>query len=784
MEARNRVGLGLVAAWFAIVGIVPARGVTITPGPGLGGGRDSVVIAVITDVHIGGPGNDPHDYGTTGYDDNYTTDSLGNAIHLRQVVEWINANRVSQDIALVMVLGDLSASAESSELKMAKSLLDGLDVPYVPLIGNHDIWPYVDYNNQAPQIGPGLDSLFVVRYFDRLFGPQYTRLDSISIAGNGPVREWKKMPGSLYNFELDTPYCYDKFQTFSFSLGPSGCPYRFVCLDLNGRHSAAPGGPGVPGPGDVHRLSMDALASSVQLLFRDDEWGGINVYDDTGLTGNSTTITESRTDLAAIGWNNRIKSFEFCGACTCAVLHDTTNYSSGIVNAKWCKWLSRLTPEDRLLNENGSSQWWRDRVRALCEQGDQREHVIMFAHHPLEALFSDDKEDLLDFTGSEYNFIASLLNDYRRDIGMWFAGHTHLSTSWPVHESWLGGATVCYCMTTAQNEGSPSEGENIRLVTLRYNPQLQPIVDVDASGLDPSPFDAVRACSAAVRVVTDDRSNGGSITVKIRRTLGSWATRTIVSDTWLYPDSTYEFTWDGRGGDGGLAIPGEYEVGYYAGGDYMGCSPFAVKGTLASGSCAGEWSQAMDPIVLTGDVEVPAAEMLVVDSGVYVMPAGNHGMTVEGTLIAKGSPGDSGSVLFTPYRRLEPTPDSCTAGAWKGIKVVGDGLCSLDYCAIEYAGGTADSAAVFCHDSAQLVMTNSVIRHSSSRGFYGHSDRDVMNRIYGDTFEYCASYPVTISSGDTIKDYWLLSAFNVEVQRSVRQPLTVFCSRGALWVGS
>jgi hypothetical protein len=41
-----------------------------------------------------------------------------------------------------------------------------------------------------------------------------------------------------------------------------------------------------------------------------------------------------------------------------------------------------------------------------------------------------------------------------------------------------------------------------------------------------------------------------------------------------------------------------------------------------------------------------------------------------------------------------------------------------------------------------------------------------------------------LSSGDTIKDYWLLSAFNVEVQRSVRQPLTVFCSRGALWVGS
>ncbi len=103
----------------------------------------------ITDTHIGeGIG----DYGTRGYfnDTMPETDDSKPARSLREAVKWINFHQADKNIKFVLVSGDMTGSGEKSEFQMFKQIMSGLNVPYVPLIGNHDIWPYVRYNTEAP----------------------------------------------------------------------------------------------------------------------------------------------------------------------------------------------------------------------------------------------------------------------------------------------------------------------------------------------------------------------------------------------------------------------------------------------------------------------------------------------------------------------------------------------------------------------------------------------------------------------------------------------------------
>jgi predicted MPP superfamily phosphohydrolase len=112
---------------------------------GLGG--KSFRFVQLTDLHIGeGMG----DYGTEGFDDTAPAGDIGvSAQRLREAVNWINANKDPQNIAFVMITGDITDSAERSEFLKAKEILDTLTVPYIPMPGNHDIWPYTA-NGDAP----------------------------------------------------------------------------------------------------------------------------------------------------------------------------------------------------------------------------------------------------------------------------------------------------------------------------------------------------------------------------------------------------------------------------------------------------------------------------------------------------------------------------------------------------------------------------------------------------------------------------------------------------------
>ncbi|MCX6758362.1 MAG: metallophosphoesterase, partial [Candidatus Nealsonbacteria bacterium] len=105
--------------------------------------------AVLTDLHIGWG---IPDYGKPGYNesdnepgqDYYMTDRLNKA------VEWINAHAVSNNIKFVTVLGDITDTAEYSEFLKARQILNQLVVPYIPIIGNHDIWPYTSSAMYSP----------------------------------------------------------------------------------------------------------------------------------------------------------------------------------------------------------------------------------------------------------------------------------------------------------------------------------------------------------------------------------------------------------------------------------------------------------------------------------------------------------------------------------------------------------------------------------------------------------------------------------------------------------
>ncbi len=103
----------------------------------------------LTDIHIGeGQG----DYGTPGYlNDTMPVGDIGySAERLRKAVNWINQNAAARNIKFVLVTGDITDSGERSEFEKAKEILDALEIPYIPTIGNHDIWPYVRYQDEAP----------------------------------------------------------------------------------------------------------------------------------------------------------------------------------------------------------------------------------------------------------------------------------------------------------------------------------------------------------------------------------------------------------------------------------------------------------------------------------------------------------------------------------------------------------------------------------------------------------------------------------------------------------
>jgi PKD repeat protein len=150
--------------------------------------------AIITDNHI---------HALPGYD------------HLNRVVDWINANKDAEDIRFVVHLGDITDELyrcqSSPYIDHVKPALDQLQVPYIPLIGNHDVW-YDDSNDP----GQGWFEKPPEEIFNQIFSPEYDYLD------NCVLPSWTKAL---------TPVGNSYFQNFAFDY----MRYHFICLDWNSR---------------------------------------------------------------------------------------------------------------------------------------------------------------------------------------------------------------------------------------------------------------------------------------------------------------------------------------------------------------------------------------------------------------------------------------------------------------------------------------------------------------------------------------------------------------------
>ncbi len=202
-------------------------------GPGCGGSdgdERQFSFAIITDIHIG---EEHRDYGTEGYDDS-GGDEYGITERIRAAVTKVNANVDAHDIAFVVVLGDLTDSGERSEYLMARSILDQLAVPYFPLIGNHDMWPYYwssdeEFVQAASATGDEV--------FESVFSDHFTDLGS-------EFPSLTRAPTPCHNPVLDTT---SYFINYAFDYQG----YHFVCLDIGTREAAGGGEPGVGPPADL-----------------------------------------------------------------------------------------------------------------------------------------------------------------------------------------------------------------------------------------------------------------------------------------------------------------------------------------------------------------------------------------------------------------------------------------------------------------------------------------------------------------------------------------------------
>jgi len=128
---------------------------------------------------------------------------------LSSAIKKINSLVVSNNIKFVFITGDVTNSATTYQYAESRQLLDKLTIPYYPIIGNHDIWPY---NSTWENDAPTGDQLFWETYKDKYAGILHSNL-------------------TVWNPENN---CYSFFQNFEVKVGN----IMFYALDFNSRHHA------------------------------------------------------------------------------------------------------------------------------------------------------------------------------------------------------------------------------------------------------------------------------------------------------------------------------------------------------------------------------------------------------------------------------------------------------------------------------------------------------------------------------------------------------------------
>jgi 3',5'-cyclic AMP phosphodiesterase CpdA len=191
-----------------------------------------VCFAHLTDTHIG-EGALQSDYGTKGFYDTLTGAETGYpATRLSSAISWLNQHAGEKKIKFVIFSGDLTDSGEKSEFLHFKKIADALSIPYVPLIGNHDVWSYNFFGNEDTHARG--DSLM-----NEIFRPTFENLkDNFEVIMDQRHHRW-------YD-EESKQYCYLQ----NFALAKDGI--HFIFLDFNPRYHVRKPEPGIGPEAQLH----------------------------------------------------------------------------------------------------------------------------------------------------------------------------------------------------------------------------------------------------------------------------------------------------------------------------------------------------------------------------------------------------------------------------------------------------------------------------------------------------------------------------------------------------
>lgn len=205
------------------------------------GNQQSHHILHLTDVHIGETAPRT-DHGTEGFiaDTLASTESGPTIDRLRAMVQWLRKNAQTHNIDLVIVSGDLTDSGERSEFLLFKQAMDSAKVPYVPLMGNHDAWPYVRFQNESHKANG--DSLM-----NEIFASTFE-----SLKENFTWDDGTRIQASIDPISGQTAYLQN------YSLSTKGV--RYVFIDLNPRYHVRLPKPGIGAEAYVHEGPNTTLA--------------------------------------------------------------------------------------------------------------------------------------------------------------------------------------------------------------------------------------------------------------------------------------------------------------------------------------------------------------------------------------------------------------------------------------------------------------------------------------------------------------------------------------------
>ena len=213
-------------------GLVYSTSTSLTIGP--------FSFAVITDLHIGR--HYQQDYGGEEY---YLTQRL------RNVVDWINKNKgeIKCDnktcpMKLLVILGDITENTPLAGFCKAKEILDELEIPYVPVFGNHDVGTDEEYEKFSKWKGQD--------YFDKVFWSKDPPCENASSTKN-----FELLLNEL-NFQRDE--LHKDYKNFSFSFGG----INFIGLDFNSRERFMKFGKGVGSDAVLNEINKGWLEKKIE----------------------------------------------------------------------------------------------------------------------------------------------------------------------------------------------------------------------------------------------------------------------------------------------------------------------------------------------------------------------------------------------------------------------------------------------------------------------------------------------------------------------------------------